>query len=137
MICGLMRTFHIYFLKRFTSNCKAKCDSVEKRRSYRLLNIFLTLGRYYILPHLVHLLPLIDAAKALQLLLQLEPRRACETPTRYYLIFCHQSVMSRLLRRGETAVDGLSVRGVARNLIWGYKLHDIEFVLGQGDKTTT
>jgi len=31
----------------------------------------------------------------------------------------------------------ISGRGVARNLIGVGKLHDIEFVLGQGDKTTT
>jgi len=29
----------MYFLKCSTSNCQAKYDSVEKRRSYRLFNI--------------------------------------------------------------------------------------------------
>ena len=29
----------LYLLKPSTSNCQVKCDSVEKRRSYRLFNM--------------------------------------------------------------------------------------------------
>jgi len=35
----LLEILQIYFLKRSTSNCQTKCDSVEKRRSYRLFNM--------------------------------------------------------------------------------------------------
>jgi len=35
----LISNFTHFFLKRSTSNCRVKCDSVEKRRSYRLFNI--------------------------------------------------------------------------------------------------
>jgi len=29
----------MFLLKRSTCNCKAKCDAVEKRQSYRLFNM--------------------------------------------------------------------------------------------------
>jgi len=29
----------MYLLKRYTRNCKVKCDSVEKLQSYRLFNM--------------------------------------------------------------------------------------------------
>ena len=35
----LYEILQIYLLKPFTSNCQVKCDSVEKRRSYRLFNM--------------------------------------------------------------------------------------------------
>ena len=70
----------------------------------------------------------------------------------FHYIYCRQKPSFNVQRRKDPFSAGApprtllgelttlpQTRGVARNLIWGggYKLHDIEFVLGQGDKTTT